>query len=105
MARIIYDGQLVNLCLLSKDLLNFEPPYRKCWLCHCDVLYQGIYIRIYIYIYKNNLKIMILKKGVGIDHCYKKVRKQGGKHALASIAIKSKETRWKNALDRIGQSI
>ena len=26
----------------------------------------------YIYIYKNNLKIMILKRGVGIDHCYKK---------------------------------
>ena len=25
-----------------------------------------------IYIYKNNLKIMILKRGVGIDHCYKK---------------------------------
>ena len=34
MARIIYGGQLVNLCLLSKDLLNFEPPYRECWLCH-----------------------------------------------------------------------
>ena len=32
MARIIYGGQLANLCLLSKDLLNFEPPYRKCWL-------------------------------------------------------------------------
>ena len=26
--------------------------------------------------YKNNLKIMNLKKGVGIDHCYKK---QGNK--------------------------
>ena len=25
-----------------------------------------------ISIYKNNLKIMILKRGVGIDHCYKK---------------------------------
>ena len=25
MVRIIYGGQLVNLCLLSKDLLNFEP--------------------------------------------------------------------------------
>ena len=25
-----------------------------------------------IYIYKNNLKIMILKRGVGINHCYKK---------------------------------
>ena len=36
---------------------------------------------------------MILKRGVGIDHYYKKVRKQGGKHALTSIAIKSKETR------------
>ena len=35
MARIIYGGQLVNLCLLSKDLLNFEPPYRKCWLRPC----------------------------------------------------------------------
>ena len=34
MARIIYGGQLVNLCLLSKDLLNFEPPYRECWLRH-----------------------------------------------------------------------
>ena len=33
MACIIYGGQLVNLCLLSKDLLNFEPPYRKYWLC------------------------------------------------------------------------
>ena len=37
---------------------------------------------------------MILKRGVVIDQCYKKVRKQGGKHTLASIAIKSKETRW-----------
>ena len=27
---------------------------------------------VYIYIYKNNLKIMILKRGVGIDRCYKK---------------------------------
>ena len=25
MARIIYGGQLANLCLLSKDLLDFEP--------------------------------------------------------------------------------
>ena len=25
MVCIIYGGQLVNLCLLSKDLLNFEP--------------------------------------------------------------------------------
>ena len=32
MTRIIYSGRLVNLCLLSKDLMNFEPPYRKCWL-------------------------------------------------------------------------
>ena len=30
------------------------------------------YIYVHIYIYKNNLKIMILKRGVGIDHCYKK---------------------------------
>ena len=37
---------------------------------------------------------MILKRGVGIDHCYK-VRKQDGKDTLASIAIKTKETRWK----------
>ena len=36
MARIIYDGQLVNSCLLSKDLQNFEPPYRKCWLRPCS---------------------------------------------------------------------
>ena len=36
---------------------------------------------------------MILKRGEGIDHCYKS--KQGGKHALSSIDIKSKETRWK----------
>ena len=28
---------------------------------------------------------MNLKRGVGNDHCYKKVRKQGGEHALASI--------------------
>ena len=28
---------------------------------------------------------MILKRGVGIDHCYKKVRKQDGKDTLASI--------------------
>ena len=58
-------------------------------------MYVYIYIYIYIYIYMNNLKIMNLKRGVGIDHCYKKVRKQGGNNALASIAIKSKETRWK----------
>ena len=32
MVCIIYGGQLANLCLLSKDLLNFEPPYRKCWI-------------------------------------------------------------------------
>ena len=42
------------------------------------------YLYCYVYIYlklvntKNNLKIMILKRGVGIDHCYK-----------------SNETRWK----------
>ena len=35
MARIIYGSQLANLCLLSKDLLNFEPPYRKSWLRPC----------------------------------------------------------------------
>ena len=35
---------------------------------------------------------MNLKRRVGIDHCYK-VRKQGGKDTLVSIAIKSKETR------------
>ena len=34
---------------------------------------------------------MNLKRGVGIDYCYK-VRKQGGEHALAIIAIKIKET-------------
>ena len=44
-------------------------------------------------LYKNGLKIMNLKRGVGIDHCYKKVRKQGGKDTLARIAIKSKEPR------------
>ena len=45
MARIVYGGQLfphpVNLCLQSKDLMNFEPPYRKCWLLpwiQCDIL-------------------------------------------------------------------
>ena len=39
---------------------------------------------------------MILKTGVEIGQCYKNyVSKQGGKHALATIAIKSKETRWK----------
>ena len=37
---------------------------------------------------------MNLKRGVGIDHCYKS-KKQGGKDTLASIAIKSKETMWK----------
>ena len=42
-----------------------------------------IYVYIYIHIYKN-LTIMSLKGGVGIDHNYK-LRKQGGKHALASI--------------------
>ena len=36
---------------------------------------------------------MILKRGVGIDYCYKKVMKQDGKDTLARIAIKSKETR------------
>ena len=36
---------------------------------------------------------MILKRRVGIDHCYKKVTRQDGKDTLASIAIKSKETR------------
>ena len=36
---------------------------------------------------------MFLKRGVGVDHCYKKVTKQDGKDTLASIAIKSKETR------------
>ena len=30
------------------------------------------HIYIYIYIYINNLKIMILERGVGINHCYKK---------------------------------
>ena len=48
---------------------------------------------------------MILKRGVGINHCYKKVSKQDGKHALASIAIKSKEQGGKYALASIGQSI
>ena len=39
---------------------------------------------------------MNLKRGVGIDHALlEKVRKQDGKDTLASIAIKSKETRWK----------
>ena len=38
MVHNIYDDQLANLCLLSKDLLNFEPPYRKCWLRPCIVL-------------------------------------------------------------------
>ena len=32
---------------------------------------------------------MNLKRVVGIDHCYKKPRKQGGKDTLANIAIKS----------------
>ena len=47
-----------------------------------------------IYIYKNNSKIMILKRGVGINHCYKS-RETRWKHALPSNAIKSKETRWR----------
>ena len=47
---------------------------------------------------------MILKGEVGIDHCYKG-RKQGDKHALASIAIKIKKQGGKNALASIGQSI
>ena len=35
---------------------------------------------------------MILITGVRIDQCYKKyVSKQGGKHALANIAIKVKK--------------
>ena len=42
MVHIIYGGQLfsqvVNLCLLNKDLLNFKPPYRKCWLHSCATL-------------------------------------------------------------------
>ena len=63
-------------------------------------------IYIYIYIYKNNLKIMILKGGVGIDHCYKlKSKETRLKHAIASIAIKSKEQGGENALDSIAQSI
>ena len=50
---------------------------------------------------------MYLKREVGIDHCYKKEGKQGGKDTLASIATKSKETRQggKYALASIGQSI
>ena len=33
--------------------------------------------------YKNNLKIINLERGIGMDHCY--VRKQGGKRVLANI--------------------
>ena len=40
MACIIYGGQLLNLCLLSKDLLNFKPPYRECWLRPCVHMYN-----------------------------------------------------------------
>ena len=35
-------------------------------------IYIYIYIYIYIHIYKNNIKIMNFKRGVGIDHCHKK---------------------------------
>ena len=48
---------------------------------------------------------MNLKKGVGIDHCYKKIRKQGGKDTLASIAMKIRKQGGKHALPSIGQSI
>ena len=46
---------------------------------------------------------MNLKRRVGIDHSYKreKGRKQGGKDTLTSIAIKSKETKWKNAMPEV----
>ena len=48
--------------------------------------------------YKNNLKIMILRRGGGgIDHCYKS-KETRWKHVLASIAIKNKETRWKKCI-------
>ena len=42
----------------------------------------------------NNTKIMDLKKGVGIDYCYKS-KETGEKDTLGSIAVKSKETRRK----------
>ena len=38
---------------------------------------------------------MNLKRGVGINHYYKKIRKQVGKDTLTSTAIIIKETRWK----------
>ena len=45
----------------------------------------NIYICIYIYINIYILKVMNLKRGVGIDHCHKS-KEQGVKHhALASI--------------------
>ena len=37
-----------------------------------DENFPNYCIYIYMYIYKNNLKIMNLKRGVGINHCYKK---------------------------------
>ena len=42
------------------EICNFKPQ------SHMNDIYM------YTYIYKNNLKIMNLKRGVGIDHWYKK---------------------------------
>ena len=63
--------------------------------------FKFITIQIILYLYKNNLK-MNLKRGVygsitaiksketrwktcSCQHCYKKVKKQGGKNAVSSI--------------------
>ena len=54
-------------------------------LCVCVSSSEAInkYIKESEHNYKNNLKIMNLKKEVGINHCYKS-KKQDKNHALAS---------------------
>ena len=68
-------------CLAKKQKL---APCIRNWL-------YGVYIYI---LYKNNLNIMNLK-GSRNWSLLQKVRKPGREQALASIAIKSKATRWK----------
>ena len=53
MVRIIYGGKLFSqvVNVLNKDLLNFEPPFRKCWLHPCTSTHIRTYIHMYMYTY------------------------------------------------------